>query len=96
MPRGEPGQLLIEMAESGERAVRGEAQKSHGATFQPASLSDLGVTKTQSSRWQKLAVLDDDDFHARSAAAKKHAVSSVEATAGERTTERKERRAASC
>ncbi len=29
------------------------------------ALADLGVTKTQSSRWQKLAELGDDDFEAR-------------------------------
>ena len=48
-------------------------------------LSDLGVTKTESSRWQKAS--DDKDFQARADAAKKQAVSSIEATAAERTTE---------
>lgn len=33
------------------------------------TLADLGVTKMQSSRWQKLAALDDETFEARKAAA---------------------------
>jgi hypothetical protein len=44
------GQLLAEMAERGERDIRGGDRKSK---LKPATLtlSDLGVTKTQSSRW---------------------------------------------
>lgn len=87
------GQLLGEMAERGERAVRGQAQKSHDATFQPPQLADLGVTKQQSHRWQKLGEMDDAAFEQRAAVAKKQAVSSVDATAAERAEEKKERRA---
>jgi N6-adenosine-specific RNA methylase IME4 len=50
------GELLIEMAERDERP-RGRKKESHVAT-----LSTIGVSKTQSSRWQKLAVLDVDNF----------------------------------
>jgi N6-adenosine-specific RNA methylase IME4 len=50
------GELLIEMAERDERP-RGRKKESHVAT-----LSDLGVTKTQSSRWQALAGLDSEGF----------------------------------
>lgn len=64
------GELLREMAEKGERAVRGQAQKSHGETFQPIQLVDLKITKTQSSRWQKLAALPPDKFEIRVAHAK--------------------------
>jgi hypothetical protein len=46
------GELLSEMSESGERAKGGEAGRRES---QPATLDDLGVSKTQSSRWQKLA-----------------------------------------
>jgi N6-adenosine-specific RNA methylase IME4 len=53
------GELLSEMAERGERP-RGRKKESHVAT-----LSDLGVSKTQSSRWQKLAALDPDTFETR-------------------------------
>jgi hypothetical protein len=52
------GELLREMADRGERAVR-KNMKSQPAT---STLFDLGVSKTQSSRWQKLAEITDDDF----------------------------------
>jgi N6-adenosine-specific RNA methylase IME4 len=55
------GELLIEMAERGERAVR-KNMKSQAAT---SKLADLGLTKTQSSRWQQLAVLDANTFESR-------------------------------
>lgn len=44
------GELLTEMANRGERARSGEAD---GSGRQPSApkLSDLGITKTQSSRW---------------------------------------------
>ncbi len=45
------GEMLAEMAQSGERATRGKP----GETSQPATLSDLGISRDQSSRWQKLA-----------------------------------------
>jgi hypothetical protein len=45
------GELLREMVERGERERRGgDRAKSHDAT-----LPDLGVTKSESSRWQRLA-----------------------------------------
>jgi len=50
------GEILIEMAERGERAKSGEADGS-GRTPSVPRLTDLGVTKTESSRWQQLASL---------------------------------------
>jgi N6-adenosine-specific RNA methylase IME4 len=82
------GQMLREMDEKRERRRSEEP----GNTALPA-LSDLGVTKMQSSRWQKLGALDDEQFEERAAVAKRQAVASVEATAAERTAEKKERRA---
>jgi hypothetical protein len=70
--RDRAGQLLKEMAERGEREDRGRRHQ----MSQAATLTDLGVSRTQSSRWQKLADLDEDDFEARTATAKKQAVSS--------------------
>jgi N6-adenosine-specific RNA methylase IME4 len=55
------GELLIDMARNGERAVR-KNMKSQAAT---SKLSDLGITKTQSSRWQRLAELDADNFETK-------------------------------
>jgi phage N-6-adenine-methyltransferase len=50
------GELLQEMAERDERP-KGRKKQSHVAT-----LSDLGVNKTQSSRWQKLANMEEERF----------------------------------
>jgi N6-adenosine-specific RNA methylase IME4 len=57
------GELLIEMAARNERdsgkGNRNPILKSQAAT---PKLTDLGINKTQSSRWQKLAALDADKF----------------------------------
>jgi hypothetical protein len=61
------GELLIEMKERGERNRRGGTgahrgkQKSQPATSVP-KLSDLGVSKTESSRWQALARIPEEEF----------------------------------
>jgi N6-adenosine-specific RNA methylase IME4 len=60
------GELLAEMKERGERddgrRNRNPVLKSQGAT---PKLSDLGISKTQSSRWQALAALEPDKFETR-------------------------------
>jgi hypothetical protein len=48
------GQLLKDMKERGERA-KTSVDVRHAQESQPATLTDLGISKTQSSRWQKLA-----------------------------------------
>jgi N6-adenosine-specific RNA methylase IME4 len=62
------GELLIDMAARDERP-KGRKKESHVAT-----LSDLGVSKTQSSRWQKLAALDANVFEHKVTAATKNAI----------------------
>jgi N6-adenosine-specific RNA methylase IME4 len=62
------GELLAEMAERGQRQKSGDAGANpDGSKKRPSApkLSDLGVTKTQSSRWQALAALDSSTFEDR-------------------------------
>jgi len=59
------GQMLIEMAERGERAMHPGVDNGPLPT-----LADLGVEPMRSSRWQKLARKAEDDFEEIIAAAK--------------------------
>jgi N6-adenosine-specific RNA methylase IME4 len=64
------GELLIEMAARRERHAGKAAKGSRVATPTDApTLADLGISKTQSSRWQAHAALDQDDFDAKIEAA---------------------------
>jgi N6-adenosine-specific RNA methylase IME4 len=63
------------MAERGERP-KGRKKESHAAT-----LSDLGVSKTQSSRWQHLASMSKAEQEQKIANAKKKAKSALDGTA---------------
>jgi N6-adenosine-specific RNA methylase IME4 len=86
------GELLKQMAASGERAGQGHYQKStcvhnqednqtlHGATSDdsPKTLAEIGVSRTQSSRWQGLADLPELEFEATVELSKRQAVASVE------------------
>jgi N6-adenosine-specific RNA methylase IME4 len=61
------GELLIEMAKKGDRVTREQTlKKGRGRPVLPRGpkLADLGINKTQSSRWQKLAALETDNFEA--------------------------------
>jgi hypothetical protein len=57
------GELLMEMAECGEREVGGRPEKRSSDVT--VKLADLGLTKTQSSKWQRLAALSDEKFVVR-------------------------------
>jgi hypothetical protein len=88
------GHIHRTMAERGERA-RSSDTLCRGSAVLPReeqTLAELGVTKTQSSRWQKLAELPDDKFEERVAAAKKRAVASLDSKA-EKQERRQEREA---
>jgi N6-adenosine-specific RNA methylase IME4 len=68
------GELLTEMKARGQREGAGGNRKSKS---QPAilipKLSDIGITATQSSRWQQLAALDDTHFEDKVSGASKRA-----------------------
>ena len=54
------GQMLIDMAERGERHPGGKSIELRDAS----QLADLGIAKTQSHRWQLLARMDENEFEA--------------------------------
>lgn len=76
------GELLAGMKERGERhdgkGQTREVLQSQTATVSTSTLSDIGITKTQSSRWQKLAALPVDQQEEKIAVAKRKAESAVE------------------
>lgn len=76
------GELLREMKVRGERAKPGDAGGGTDSSgVRPSvnpTLSDLGVTKTQSSRWQKLASLAPDEQEAKIEKAKAKAAEACE------------------
>jgi N6-adenosine-specific RNA methylase IME4 len=69
------GEILIEMAARKERAASKDtlARGREVATTGTPKLADLGINKTQSSRWQRLAALDSDAFEHKVGAASKRA-----------------------
>jgi hypothetical protein len=64
------GELLAEMKEHGQRHPGHGDQKSGSQAATP-KLADLGISKTQSSRWQQLAGLPPDEQEAKIEAAKR-------------------------
>lgn len=76
------GELLQAMRERGERQKPGDNPRGvNGSRAEPLppKLSDLGVTKKESARWQKLAAMPEEDFERTVAAAKEKAVRATEA-----------------
>jgi N6-adenosine-specific RNA methylase IME4 len=73
------GELLFVTAKSGERHDgKGRKERSQVATVK---LADLGITKTQSSRWQALAAMPKDQQEAKIEQAKKKAFAALDGTA---------------
>ena len=82
------GQMLAEMPkQDGGHAAKVKA-RSHDGTEVPKSLADIGITKNESSRWQKLAAVTDTQFE--------EAVASAKEVAGEVTTAAMLRAAKAC
>jgi N6-adenosine-specific RNA methylase IME4 len=71
------GELLVQMGERGERRAQGKGDGKGRSVPPLPKLSDLGINKTQSSRWQQLAALDDQTFETKVAGASKRAYDSM-------------------
>lgn len=69
------GEMLAHGFETGERARSGGAMKKESP---PPTLSDIGISKDQSSRWQSLAGMSEEHFET--------AVATAKDTAGQVTT----------
>jgi hypothetical protein len=77
------GELLAEMAERKERHDGSNKQNlrgSHAGTPVTPKLADLGVSKSQSSRWQRLARMSRAEQEKKIAAAKKKMRSTLDGT----------------
>jgi N6-adenosine-specific RNA methylase IME4 len=73
------GQLLVEMADNGERAQPGDKESGRGKKLlSRPTLSDLGINKSQSSRWQQLAAMPEKLFDKLVDASKIKAVDAIE------------------
>ena len=71
------GEILREMSARGERHKGHGDQKTESQRAIP-KLADIGVTASQSSRWQQLAELDEAAFESKVAALKRKAAAVVE------------------
>lgn len=69
------GEMLAQGRANGERAKSGGDMKKEST---PPTLSDIGITRDQSSRWQSLASMSDEHFET--------AVATAKDTAGQVTT----------
>ncbi len=72
------GELLIEMAENRERDVGAGGDRKSQSQPPTVKLADLGITKDQSSRWQKLAQLDPKEREQKIAKLKAKAQAAID------------------
>jgi N6-adenosine-specific RNA methylase IME4 len=76
------GELLVEMAKNKGAAGGGIKDGPRGRVVRPRDisprLSDVGITKSQSSKWQRLAGLDAEAFELRVVAARKEATNGLD------------------
>lgn len=84
------GEVLREMKVEGLRRSTGVSRSNAPL---PPDLAKLGIGKMQSSRWQRLSELAQEDFERRLAAASQQAFDAVDSTSEERSAEKKARRA---
>ena len=78
------GKLLANM----EKAKRGPDKSGQGSqrgTAENKALSDLGISKNQSSKWQQLAALEDEKFEAAISGAGKPSTSGMLKSNGEQS-----------
>jgi N6-adenosine-specific RNA methylase IME4 len=74
------GELLAEMSARGERHS-GRGDQKTGSQAATPKLADLGVSKTESSRWQALAALPKEQREVKIARAKRKAKAALDGTA---------------
>jgi hypothetical protein len=73
------------MKDRGERAKSGDEESGRGKRpLSRPTLSDLGVTKDQSSRWQQLAKLPEQKFEIQVGRATNTAVAAMDTPSGKR------------
>lgn len=86
------GELLHDLKRNKQREAKGgdRKSKSNKATLIQPKLSDLGVTKQQSSRWQKLADLPDREFESRVGLATEKAEAGIDAASKQKRKSKKE------